>query len=145
MAFLLYSERNRIDEGRLPPIPRESVDHVLVSAGYVKRLAIRTEGETEENSGQRNFLQHRPAISVDNLDALFSPAVEEHYQPASVRRHGHCQRHCAELIGAAGGIERRAFSPDGQSLYVSGGNQDVIYRFAWNGREATLVGRLRSL
>jgi len=32
-----------------------------------------------------------------------------------------------------------AFSPDGQSLYVSGGNQDVIYRFAWSGREATLV------
>src|SRR4029078_3860260 len=32
-----------------------------------------------------------------------------------------------------------AFSPDGQSLYVSGGNQDVIYRFAWSGREVTLV------
>jgi DNA-binding beta-propeller fold protein YncE len=32
-----------------------------------------------------------------------------------------------------------AFSPDGRSLYVSGGNQDVIYRFDWNGIAATLA------
>jgi len=32
-----------------------------------------------------------------------------------------------------------AFSPDGRSLYVSGGDQDVIYRFDWRGGAATLV------
>src|SRR5439155_21275068 len=32
-----------------------------------------------------------------------------------------------------------AFSPDGKSLYVSGGNQDVIYRFDWSGGRATLA------
>jgi DNA-binding beta-propeller fold protein YncE len=32
-----------------------------------------------------------------------------------------------------------AFSPDGRSLYVSGGNQDVIYRFDWRGGSATLA------
>jgi YVTN family beta-propeller protein len=31
------------------------------------------------------------------------------------------------------------FSPDGKSLYVSGGNQDVIYRFDWAGERATLA------
>jgi YVTN family beta-propeller protein len=31
------------------------------------------------------------------------------------------------------------FSPDGQSLYVSGGNQDVIYRFDWRNGRATLA------
>lgn len=31
------------------------------------------------------------------------------------------------------------FSPDGKSLYVSGGNQDVIYRFDWTGDRATLA------
>ncbi|MDQ6870768.1 MAG: SMP-30/gluconolactonase/LRE family protein [Gemmatimonadota bacterium] len=31
------------------------------------------------------------------------------------------------------------FSPDGRSLYVSGGNQDVIYRFDWRDRAATLA------
>jgi YVTN family beta-propeller protein len=32
-----------------------------------------------------------------------------------------------------------AFSPDGRSLYVSGGNQDVIYRFDWRAGSATLA------
>ena len=32
-----------------------------------------------------------------------------------------------------------AFSPDGKSLYVSGGNDDVVYRFAWRGGVATLA------
>lgn len=31
------------------------------------------------------------------------------------------------------------FSPDGKSLYVSGGNQDVIYRFDWRTGAATLA------
>jgi YVTN family beta-propeller protein len=31
-----------------------------------------------------------------------------------------------------------AFSPDGKSLYVSGGNDDVIYRFDWKAGAATL-------
>ncbi len=32
-----------------------------------------------------------------------------------------------------------AFSPDGRSLYVSGGDQDVIYRFDWRDRAAILA------
>jgi len=32
-----------------------------------------------------------------------------------------------------------AFSPDGRSLYVSGGDQDVIYRFDWRERAAKLA------
>ena len=35
-----------------------------------------------------------------------------------------------------------AFSPDGRSLYVSGGNQDVIYRFDWRGGAAALADSL---
>src|SRR5256714_3884622 len=35
------------------------------------------------------------------------------------------------------------FSPDGRSLYVSGGNDDVIYRFAWNADKATLADSIR--
>ena len=31
------------------------------------------------------------------------------------------------------------FSPDGKSLYVSGGNEDVIYRFDWHSGQATLA------
>ena len=32
-----------------------------------------------------------------------------------------------------------AFSPDGRSLYASGGNQDVVYRYDWRGGRATLA------
>src|SRR3954465_7740088 len=32
-----------------------------------------------------------------------------------------------------------AFSPDGKSLYVSGGNEDLIYRFAWRDGRAALA------
>ena len=32
-----------------------------------------------------------------------------------------------------------AFAPDGQTLYASGGNQDVIYRYSWQAGQATLV------
>ena len=31
-----------------------------------------------------------------------------------------------------------AFAPNGRTLYASGGNQDVIYRYAWSGDSATL-------
>ncbi len=36
-----------------------------------------------------------------------------------------------------------AFAPDGRTLYASGGNQDVVYRYDWNGGRATLRDSLR--
>lgn len=35
-----------------------------------------------------------------------------------------------------------AFSPDGKTLYVSGGNQDVVYRYAWVNGTASLTDSL---
>lgn len=35
-----------------------------------------------------------------------------------------------------------AFSPDGRTLYASGGNQDVVYRYRWNDDAATLIDSL---
>ena len=35
-----------------------------------------------------------------------------------------------------------AFSPDSGTLFVSGGNQDVVYRYAWRAGRATLVDSL---
>jgi YVTN family beta-propeller protein len=36
-----------------------------------------------------------------------------------------------------------AFSPDGKRLYASGGNEDVVYVYDWNGGSATRAGALR--
>lgn len=33
-----------------------------------------------------------------------------------------------------------AFAPDGRTLYVSGGNQDAVYRYGWQGDHATRTG-----
>ena len=35
-----------------------------------------------------------------------------------------------------------AFSPDGKTLYASGGNDDAIYVYRWNGRQATADGKI---
>ena len=35
-----------------------------------------------------------------------------------------------------------AFSRDGRTLYASGGNEDVIYRYAWRDKQASLVGAI---
>jgi DNA-binding beta-propeller fold protein YncE len=35
-----------------------------------------------------------------------------------------------------------AFSPDGQTLYASGGNEDAIYRYAWRDKQATLIDQI---
>ncbi len=36
-----------------------------------------------------------------------------------------------------------AFAPDGRSLFASGGNQDVVYRYAWHADSATLADSIR--
>jgi YVTN family beta-propeller protein len=35
-----------------------------------------------------------------------------------------------------------AFSPDGHTLYASGGDEDVVYRYGWRDRQATLIDNL---
>jgi DNA-binding beta-propeller fold protein YncE len=35
-----------------------------------------------------------------------------------------------------------AFSRDGRTLYASGGNEDVIYRYAWRDKQASLLGAI---
>ncbi len=35
-----------------------------------------------------------------------------------------------------------AFAPDGRTLYASGGNQDVVYRYAWRERSLSLIDSL---
>ena len=44
-----------------------------------------------------------------------------------------------QTIPQPGAFLGLAFSNDGRTLYVSGGNEDVIYRYAWRDKQATLV------
>jgi len=44
-----------------------------------------------------------------------------------------------QTIPQPGAFLGLAFSPDGRALYASGGNEDVIYRYAWRDKQAALV------
>ena len=44
-----------------------------------------------------------------------------------------------QTIPQPGAFLGLAFSNDGRTLYASGGNEDVIYRYAWRDKQATLI------
>jgi YVTN family beta-propeller protein len=44
-----------------------------------------------------------------------------------------------QTITQPGAFLGLAFSNDGRTLYVSGGNEDVVYRYAWRDKQATLT------
>src|SRR5262245_4542032 len=44
-----------------------------------------------------------------------------------------------QTVAQEGAFLGLAFSKDGQTLYASGGNEDVIYRYAWRDKQATLI------
>jgi DNA-binding beta-propeller fold protein YncE len=44
-----------------------------------------------------------------------------------------------QTISQPGSFLGLAFSNDGRTLYASGGNEDVIYRYAWHDKQATLI------
>jgi DNA-binding beta-propeller fold protein YncE len=44
-----------------------------------------------------------------------------------------------QTISQPGAFLGLAFSNDGTTLYASGGNEDVIYRYAWRDKQATLI------
>ncbi len=44
-----------------------------------------------------------------------------------------------QTLSRPGAFLGLAFSNDGRTLYASGGNEDVIYRYAWRDKQATLI------
>jgi YVTN family beta-propeller protein len=46
-----------------------------------------------------------------------------------------------QRLPQAGAFFGLAFSPDGKTLYASGGNEDAVYRYVWRDKQATLNGR----
>jgi len=47
-----------------------------------------------------------------------------------------------QTISQSGAFLGLAFSMDGRYLYASGGNEDVIYRYAWRDKQASLAGAI---
>ncbi len=51
-------------------------------------------------------------------------------------------RRVVQTLPQEGAFLGLAFSPDGTRLFASGGNEDVVYRYAWKGGEASLIDRI---
>ena len=49
----------------------------------------------------------------------------------------------AQTLLQPAGFVGLVFSPDGRTLYASGGNQDLIYRYDWQGETARLRDSIR--
>ena len=47
-----------------------------------------------------------------------------------------------QTISQPGAFLGLAFSPDGRTLYASGGNEDAVYRYAWRNKRATLIDQI---
>jgi len=47
-----------------------------------------------------------------------------------------------QRLPQAGAFLGLAFSPDGKTLYASGGDEDAIYRYDWRDKQATLAGSI---
>src|SRR5437868_8180356 len=47
-----------------------------------------------------------------------------------------------QTIKQDGAFFRLTFSKDGRTLYVSGGNEDAVYRYDWNGKTVSLKARI---
>jgi DNA-binding beta-propeller fold protein YncE len=47
-----------------------------------------------------------------------------------------------QTISQPGAFFGLAFSNDGRTLYASGGNEDVVYRYGWREKQATLVDKI---
>ena len=51
-------------------------------------------------------------------------------------------RRVVQTLSQKGAFLGLAFSPDGSELFASGGNEDVVYRYAWSAGEAKESGRI---
>src|SRR5207253_6453162 len=47
-----------------------------------------------------------------------------------------------QKVPQAGAFLGLAFSPDGKTLYASGGDEDAVFRYVWRDRQATLAGSI---
>ncbi len=52
-------------------------------------------------------------------------------------------RRVTQILAQPAAFLGLAFSPDGGSLYASGGSQDVVYRYTWSGDSASLADSIR--
>ena len=78
-----------------------------------------------------------PAPSGDKAVVVLSGWREQGIQVVDLKT-----RHVTQTLLQDGAFYGAAFSPDGNTLYVSGGNTDMLFIYAWKDGKATLANKL---
>src|SRR5262245_35535271 len=85
------------------------------------------------------------ALGSMPLRAIWSPdssrivVVLSGYRDQGIQVVDRASRRVVQTLVQPAAFLGATFSPDGQRLYVSGGNGDVVYEYAWRSNEATLA------
>src|SRR5689334_12318719 len=112
----------------------------LVFAGCssrdVKRLPT---GAVLDPAGPSVTLGSMPVAMVFSPDSSRIVAVLSGYRDQGFQVIDVATKKVVQTVVQPSAFLGAVFSPDGRSLYVSGGNQDVVYRYRWLDNAATLV------
>ena len=98
-------------------------------------VRLDAEGETVELGSMP--LNVVPALSGDKSVVVLSGWREQGIQVIDLKT-----RQVTQTLLQDGAFYGAAFSPDGSTLYVSGGNTDMLFIYAWKDGTATLTNKL---
>jgi YVTN family beta-propeller protein len=96
-------------------------------------------GAMLDPAGSSIALGPMPLAMVFSPDRSHAVVVLSGYREQGIQVVDLASRRVTQTLLQASAFLGAAFSPDGRSLFVSGGNRDVIYRYSWKDNAATLV------
>jgi YVTN family beta-propeller protein len=99
-------------------------------------------GRTLDPAGTRADLGSMPLAMTLSPDGRKVLVLLNGYREQGVQVVDRATGRLEQTLVQAAAFLGIAFSPDGRTLYASGGNQDVVYRYAWQDDRATLTDSL---
>ncbi len=99
-------------------------------------------GATLDPIGAATPLGSMPVTMLFSPDSTRIVAVLSGYREQGVQVVDRASRRLVQTLLQPAAFIGAAFAPDGQRLFVSGGNRDVIYEYAWRADTAALVDSL---
>ncbi len=99
-------------------------------------------GRTLDPAGTAAELGSMPLAMVPSPDGRYLAVLLNGYREQGVQIVDRSTGHVTQTLPQAAAFLGLAFSPDGSTLYASGGNQDVVYRYAWKDGRAALTDSL---